>query len=335
MEKVAKIRKYFASEPTKGSRRRLWEQPRLSSRLLVDDNTPEDLKADGDPEKPAYVAVDVETANSDCASICQVGIAEFGYDGAVGRTWVCLIDPEDYFDWMNVSIHGINQEVVQGAPHFPAVLPEICELCNDRIVVHHMPFDRVAIVRAAQRYGLSEPRATWLDSARVARRAWEQFSRRGYGLKNLASELEIPLQHHDALSDVIAAGSVVALAIKNSEMDITEWLHRVRQPLAESPSASRRGDPAGHLIGERIVFTGALTMPRRRAADLAAAVGADVAGAVSNRTTLLVVGTQDLRRTRGQAKSSKHRKAEALVSKGANISIIGEEDFLELVAPTQ
>ena len=331
--KVAAIRKYFASKPTKGVSTTFRGQPRLSSGLL--DNTPGESKVARDPGKLVYVALDVETANSDCSSICQVGIAEFGSDRAVGRTWVSLIDPEDYFDWMNVSIHGINQEAVQGAPRFPDVLPEICELCNDRIVVHHMPFDRVAIIRAAQRYGLSEPRAMWLDSARVARRAWERFSQRGYGLKNLASELKIPLQHHDALSDAIAAGSVVALAIEKSDMDISEWLHRIRQPLAGSPSASRRGNPAGYLVGEKIVFTGALTMPRRRAADLAAAAGADVAGAVSNRTTLLVVGMQDLRRTRGQDKSSKHRKAEALVSKGANISIIGEEDFLELVAPMQ
>ena len=73
-----------------------------------------------------------------------------------------------------------------------------------QMIVHHMPFDRVSLSRAAQRNGLPELRATWLDSARVARRAWDQFSRKGYSLENLASELEIPLDHHDALSDQMA-----------------------------------------------------------------------------------------------------------------------------------
>ncbi len=285
--------------------------------------------------KPAYVALDVETANSDCASICQVGIAEFDSRGVPGRTWVSVVDPEDHFNAMNVAIHGIRPETVRDAPRFPEVMPEIRRLCSDRIVVHHMPFDRLAVTGAAKRYGLPELRATWLDSARVARRAWERFSRRGYGLKNLASELRIPLRHHDALSDAIAAGSVVALAIERSDMDIAAWLHRADQPLTGSRPASRRGNLAGHLSGETIVFTGALTIARRKAVDLAAAAGADVAGAVSRRTTLLVVGTEDLRGTGSRAKSSKHRKAEALAGSGAEISIIGEEDFLRLIAPAQ
>ena len=296
---------------------------------------PGDSKTAGGLEKPAYVALDVETANSDYASICQVGIAEFGPDGALGRTWASLIDPEDDFAGMNVSIHGIDREAVRGAPSFPDVLAEIRAWCDNRIVVHHMPFDRVAIGRAADRYGLSGPRATWLDSAGVARRAWKRFSRRGYGLRNLASELRIPLRHHDALSDAIAAGSVVALAIEKSGMDVSDWLHRVRQPLAGSPSPIRAGNPAGHLSGETIVFTGRLTMLRRQAADLAAAAGADVASTLTRRTTFLVVGGDDPREPGGRAKSSKHRKAEALIRQGARISIIGEKDFLALMASAE
>ena len=294
---------------------------------------PGDREGTGSREEAAYVALDVETANSDYASICQVGIAEFDSRGVPGRTWASLIDPEDHFASMNVSIHGIREESVRGAPRFPDVLPEIRKLCDDRIVVHHMPFDRVAIGRATERYGLAGPRATWLDSAQVARRAWKRFSRRGYGLGNLASELGIPLRHHDALQDAIAAGSVVALAMEKAGTDIAGWLHRAGQPLGGSRAASRRGDPAGHLSGETIVFTGALTIPRPEAADLAAAAGADVADAVSRRTTFLVVGARAGRQARGRGKSSTHRKAEALVRRGARISIIGEEEFLGIVTP--
>ena len=276
-----------------------------------------------------YVALDVETANADWASICQIGIAEFQPHG-IARTWTSLVDPEDYFDGMNVSIHGIDEDAVRGAPRFPEVVSHIRELCEDRVIVHHMPFDRVALARATQRYGIPGLRATWLDSARVARRTWDQFSQRGYGLKNLATELGVPLEHHDALSDAIAAGTVFGLAMAHSGMDLAERLLRAQQPLSSTPS-SRVGDPAGHLFGERIVFTGALTMPRREAADLAATAGADVAGSVTRKTTIVVVGLQDLRRTRGQAKSSKHRKAESLIGEGAEISIISEDDFLRLL----
>jgi DNA polymerase III subunit epsilon len=80
-----------------------------------------------------------------------------------------------------------------------------------------------------------------------------------------------------------------------------------------------------------VVFTGKLSMPRREAADLAAEAGCDVATSVSQKVTLLVVGVQDLRGTKGRKKSSKHRKAEQLIQEGCDIAIVGEEDFLELV----
>ncbi len=114
-------------------------------------------------------------------------------------------------------------------------------------------------------------------------------------------------------------------------------LRRVRQPIdpasASNGSAIKReGNPNGSLFGEVIVFTGALEMPRREAADLAAAVGCEVAQSVTKKTTLLVVGDMDVKRLAGHGKSSKHRKAEELNAEGFPIRIIRETDFSELAA---
>ena len=62
-----------------------------------------------------------------------------------------------------------------------------------------------------------------------------------------------------------------------------------------------------------------------------ALAGCDVADSVTKKTTILVVGDQDLRYTRGQEKSTKHRKAEHMIAKGAPIRIVGESDFLLMV----
>ena len=86
-------------------------------------------------------------------------------------------------------------------------------------------------------------------------------------------------------------------------------------------------DSDGPLVGEVVVFTGALTMVRSEAADLAIALGCEVATSVTRKTTLLVVGDVDLRKTAGRPKSSKHRKAEQLALAGQSIRIIGESDF--------
>lgn len=79
------------------------------------------------------------------------------------------------------------------------------------------------------------------------------------------------------------------------------------------------------------MFTGALEIVRREAAEIAARIGCQVAPNVNKRTTLLVVGDQDISRLAGHEKSSKHRKAEELIAKGVQIRIIQETDFRELV----
>ena len=62
-----------------------------------------------------FVALDVETANPDFSSICQVGVVVF-QDGKLLDSWESLVNPEDYFDEMNISIHGINERSVRSAP---------------------------------------------------------------------------------------------------------------------------------------------------------------------------------------------------------------------------
>jgi DNA polymerase-3 subunit epsilon len=115
-------------------------------------------------------------------------------------------------------------------------------------------------------------------------------------------------------------------------MDLERWLTRVHQPIDLSGSViTCEGNPQGELNGEVLVFTGSLEMPRREAANLAAAVGCAVAAGVTKNTTMLVVGNQDLQKLNGHQKSSKHRKVEEPIASGRSIRILREDDFRELV----
>jgi DNA polymerase-3 subunit epsilon len=71
-----------------------------------------------------FVAIDVESANPDMGSICQIGIAKF-VDGQLVGEWSTLVDPEDYFDAVNVSIHGIEPHMVRGQPKLPAIAEKL------------------------------------------------------------------------------------------------------------------------------------------------------------------------------------------------------------------
>lgn len=276
-----------------------------------------------------FVALDVETANPDISSICQVGIAVFE-NGHLKDTWCSLINPVDFFDPWNTRIHRITAEMVIDAPYFKDILPIIERLAGDRPVIHHGPFDRIAISRASAKCGMGMPELNWLDSSRIARKAWEKFSNGGFGLKNLSCEFGITFKHHDALEDAICAGKVVIKAIGDTGISIDEWITISKQP-SGTGKISINGNPAGHLAGENIVFTGKLSIPRKEAATLAAEAGCNVLSSVNSNTTILVVGMQDLRLLNGNTKSSKQIKAERLIEQGVEIKIICEEDLLEMV----
>lgn len=306
-----------------------------------------------------FVVIDVETANPDLSSICQIGIACF-HDGKLDNSWGSLVNPEDEFDPIHVSIHGIDEEKVRDCPNWPALYPEVRRLLQGNIVASHMAFDRVALRRACERYRLADCEYRWIDSAMVVRRAWPIFSHSGYALANVAAEFGIEYRAHDALQDACCAGEVLLRAITESGLSIDAWLERVKQPISlpvhpspepvrtsteptspRPPRASltppvrivRDANPEGPLFGEVLVFTGALSIPRHEAADAASVAGCEVTTSVSKHTTLLVVGDQDVRKLAGCEKSSKYRKAEELIAKGQNIRVITESDFRSITDP--
>jgi DNA polymerase III subunit epsilon len=288
-----------------------------------------------------FVVVDVETANADLSSICQIGIASFR-DGNVADSWVSLVNPEDDFSAINVSIHGIDNYQVKDAPTWKGIFPDIASRLQGCIAVCHTPFDRVALARACDRYDLTRCECTWLDSAKVVRRTWPEFSRSGYGLSNLATHFGIEYQAHDALEDARCAGLVLLRAVAETGLSPEQWLTRVEQPIGTAghglrsstwqAALKRDGNPEGCFFGEVLVFTGSLSIPRHQAADAAAAAGCRVDNGVTKHTTMLVVGDQDLRVLAGHDKSSKHMKAEQLIGKGQQIRILGESDFIRIVS---
>jgi DNA polymerase-3 subunit epsilon len=283
-----------------------------------------------------FVAIDVETANADMASICQIGVAKF-VAGQLFHEWSTLVDPEDHFDGMNVSIHGIDEDMVAGHPTLPEVSALLLSHLSDSVCVSHMPFDRTAVSRAFLKYGLTLPTLSWLDSAAVARRTWTEVAQKGYGLKNVCRRIGYKFKHHDALEDAKAAGHLLVAALRETQCDMAAMQARVLLPIDPSRSSEgaairRAGSPEGLLHGEVVVFTGALRMIRSEAADRAARLGCEVAPGVTKKTTILVVGDQDVTLLAGHEKSSKHRKAEQLVREGQALRILRETDFDALFA---
>lgn len=281
-----------------------------------------------------YVAVDVETANYWLGSICQIGAAVFE-GGQLVEEWETLVNPGVEFEGFHSGLHGINAANVDGAPRFTEALDRFMALAGDSLIVSYGHFDRSAFSQACVNGGLEAPQNTWLNVQSVVKRAWpDRYGKGGFRLNMVAKYLDIPLpRHHNAIDDARAAGLIFAQACAHSGIPVADWIKTVRRPIstAAGPDAEVEVNPDGLLFGEHICFTGALAMPRRQAQALAGSVGCAPQAGVTKKTTLLVVGDQDLSKLIGNEKSSKHLKAEQLIAAGQEIRIIGETDFITMI----
>ncbi|AWN15299.1 exonuclease domain-containing protein [Salinisphaera sp. LB1] len=180
----------------------------------------------------AFVAVDVETANGDAGSICQIGFARFA-DGRLVDNWSWLVHPQTYFSAGNIAIHGIRPGDVTHAPDWAGIHDAVAAALTGQIVVSHTAFDVTAITRACLAHGCPPIEARWLDSVRVARRAFPELkSRGGHGLASLKRHLRLQFAHHDAGEDARAAGEVVTAAVAATGLSVTDWLTAAHRPTA-------------------------------------------------------------------------------------------------------
>lgn len=286
-----------------------------------------------------FVTLDVETANADPKSICQIGVAVFK-NGKLSDTWNTLINPMSHFDWMNTQIHGIEDSHIKDAPTIIDVRNKLDELIGDNILGIYSSFDKVALER-----NFSDIQYNWLDITKVVRRTWEQVSYSGYGLANVCRLNDIKIEkHHDALSDAIAAGQILICALNSKNMTIKDCESLVKRKIstliahgkmADAPNPKNiiieGGNPSGDWFGDVLCFTGELKMPRTDASILASQLGFDVGKGVTKKTNYLVKGQQDLSKLNGKNVSSKEEKALSLIKKGQDIVVISEDDFFYMI----
>jgi hypothetical protein len=105
-----------------------------------------------------------------------------------------------------------------------------------------------------------------------------------------------------------------------------------RQEAAAAPAA-----PAGpvNLGGSSFLFTGKMaTMPRKQAEDRVKQAGGTVASSVTKNLHYLVIGDEGSPLYSGGKKGDKQTKAESLNAAGANIRIISETAFLQMLSGT-
>lgn len=267
-------------------------------------------------EQLDFVVIDVETACSRVSSICQIGIVGFR-DGREVFAYETLVDPCDEFSPFNTRVHGISCDHVVGQPTFSQVHAIVDSHLAGRTTVAHSFFDKGALAAACRVHRRDPIETTWLDSVRVAKRAWPDLS--SHRLNALTRFLGLRHKHHDALSDARAAGMVVVRVIDHTGIDLAGWL----KP-ANARGPAPKAAASGPLKGQRVAILGA---PRDGPlADWLAGLGAQVVSGVGSTSTMLVISAS---RPFGRFvhASAPYRRAEELRRAGSRIEIVAEKDL--------
>lgn len=183
-----------------------------------------------------FTAVDVETANDDWGSVCQIGAVRFR-DGqeTESRTWLCTPPPglEKFAD-INISIHGIKPADVEGAQPFAEAAAELFEfMAGDVLVAHNAQFDSTALRQGLLKAGSSIPEITLACSLALARDASSAgvIDVVNHKLPTVAAFCGADdFQHHEATADARAAGVIVAdLARRFGHVGSVDELFRSRE----------------------------------------------------------------------------------------------------------
>lgn len=281
-----------------------------------------------------FVAIDVETANSDVGSICQIGMAKYAR-GKLVDTYCSLINPQATFDSMNINVHGIDSEMVENAPSISDVHGDILQFIGDNILLNYTNFDKRAMTKCLADHHIPMPSFQWVDASMMVRDMCQKFAHKGYGLANVCKEWGYKFNHHDALEDAKACGFIATTILRENSLSVTDWTdngkyHR-RNATRFPTNRAIAGNATGRFYGLNICFTGELSIMRSEISDIAANHGFHVKAGVSKKLDYLVVGTPDLRLLNGHDKSSKQRKSEEIVANGGTIQIIEEHEFLKLI----
>ena len=301
-----------------------------------------------------FIAIDFETANSNRNSPCEIGIVKVENFEITEKRSFLIRPKENYFDWMNTQIHGIDEGTVENEPEFDVIYSKIKnDFENYPILAHNASFDISVLRHTLDLYELPYPKTKYTCTYQMSKTSLKGCL--SYRLDAISKFLNIKLEHHRALSDANACAEIAIKLFKdNSISDFNQIKDVFRIRTGElinggyKPSLTIHKNKGGYKISDlefeekfqsenpffekHVVFTGTLSsMPRKEAQVKVLEIGGKCSGGINNSTNFLIVGDQDYNRYGEGFKSSKLKKAEKLLNNGNEIELLSESQFLEMI----
>lgn len=287
-----------------------------------------------------YVALDLETTGLDPEwdSIIEIGMVRVRR-GEVVAEYSTLVNPGMPIDDFIAELTGITNDMLAAAPALPEVLPAARDFLGDDIILgYNINFDINFIYDNCEYQGLKPVSNGYIDTMRISRRVLPDLKHHRLG--DIVNALGVDhAQAHRAIGDCHATiGCYKALlahidAGAGREAYITEVSrHGAQRPDLHALTADGTAVDEMHpLYGKHCVFTGTLAkMVRLDAAQAVVNVGGLCDNRVNKDTNFLILGASDYSKIK-DGKSNKLKRAESLIAKGADLQIISENVFYDLM----
>jgi DNA polymerase-3 subunit epsilon len=289
-----------------------------------------------------FVAIDFETANEKRISACAIGLAFVKNDKFVYTTYHYIKPPDtEKFNTINVSLHGITQEDVEYMSTFDELWErELKQYFNKQLIIfHNSSMDLSILKQLFELYSIKDYSIKYVDTMRIAANAGLPKK-----LTDLAKHFSIEVEKlHDPEEDAKLCAQVFSELSSSSndykklieELNYNERGHKVKNKAAFYADYEKlRGDVLSKdlthansnnpFYNKKVVFTGTLDgMSREDAAKKIRIMGADINTAISKRTNFVVMGKN--------AGPAKMEKIELLNNSGANIVILQEHEFINMI----
>lgn len=185
-----------------------------------------------------FVALDIETANADGESICEIGLVKF-QQGIEVDSWSSTIRPKSSPELLpiNFSLHGISQEEILSAPYLQDLWGDISKfVAGLPIVAHGATQDISKLLKAAQldiEPHWEFPSDAYSCSLVLSRRS-PSLIPVNFSLRSIAQVLEIEspdierngMRVHSAESDARACGLIAVSLARTFGVESLEELSK-------------------------------------------------------------------------------------------------------------
>jgi DNA polymerase-3 subunit epsilon len=157
-----------------------------------------------------FTAIDFETASA--YHPCSVGIVTVE-NGVIVDEFVTLIKPpNNEYNPFTIQVHGIYPRDTANAKTFIEVFPEIQKRLQNRVVVaHNESFDRNVLSKSMALYGLNYEDLNIGSRWECTVKIYKAKGLKPTKLSDCCREMNIKLNHHEALSDARACAKLYLL----------------------------------------------------------------------------------------------------------------------------